>query len=227
MYWTVVAFFEMETAQSPTASEMMSFNCARLLAMVPSVAEEEAARRKGRTNHVKGIGHQSERVHGKAGAQLNAKEDDVDGEHHLDARRLGPTHPGELCGHGRRRTGETQEMKWQKCRCLGVSSWGCGCGCRAQRERRSWRVALVELKMGDDEDKIINQSAAWLRLAWLAAPEFDIPIKKADPTRIEQPRPSLPSPPSTPHLGNLPSEPSRDRRVPSDKSLFHSNTNRS
>lgn len=225
MYWTVVAFFEMETAQSPTAREMMSFNCARLLAMVPSVAEEEAARRKGRTNHVKGIGHQSERVHGKAGAQLNAKEDDVDGEHHLDARRLGPTHPGELCGHGRRRTGETQEMEWQKCRCLGVSSWGCGCGCRAQRERRSWRVVLVELKMGDDEDEIINQSAAWLRLAWLAAPEFDIPIKKgrSNPNRTTTTFPPL----STLHLGNLPSEPSRDRRVPSDKSLFHSNTNRS
>lgn len=74
---------------------------------------------------MKGIGHQGERVHSKAGAQLNAKEDDVDGEHHLDARRLGPTHPGVLCGHGRRRTGETQEMDWQMCRCLGVSSWGC------------------------------------------------------------------------------------------------------
>lgn len=150
---------------------------------------------------MKGIGHQGERVHGKTGAQLNAEEDNVDGEHHLDARRLGPTHPGALCGHGRRRTGETQEMKWQMCRCLGVSSWGCGC--RAQRERRSWCVVLVELKMDDDEDEIINQSAAWLRLAAPARGrdcrirpsyrEFDIPIKKgrSNPNRTATTFPPL------------------------------------
>ena len=58
---------------------------------------------------MKGIGHQGERVHGKAGAQLDEEEDNVDEEHHLDARRLGPAHLGVVCGHGRRRTEKPKE----------------------------------------------------------------------------------------------------------------------
>jgi len=72
------------------------------------------------TYHVKGIGHQGERVHGKTGAQLNAEEDDVDDEHHLDARRLGPAHLGVVCGRGRRRTREAQGLNWRMCRGHGI-----------------------------------------------------------------------------------------------------------
>ena len=46
------------------------------------------------SHHVEGIGHQRQGMDGEANAQLEQEEDGVEGQHHLDARRLGPRHPG-------------------------------------------------------------------------------------------------------------------------------------
>jgi hypothetical protein len=58
---------------------------------------------------MEGIGHQRQRVHRKAGGQLNDEEQDIDGQHHLDARRLGPRHPVDSYRPGARRSAASQK----------------------------------------------------------------------------------------------------------------------
>ena len=47
---------------------------------------------------MKRIGHERQGVDGKSNTQLEQEEHDVDDEHHLDARRLGPPHAGRETG---------------------------------------------------------------------------------------------------------------------------------
>ena len=54
----------------------------------------EAIRRQ--THHMKGISHQCQRVHGKAGNEFNEEEDDIDAEHDADPGRLGERHGGRV-----------------------------------------------------------------------------------------------------------------------------------
>ena len=86
----MVAFLATETAHNPTSNEMMSLSYRRRVSAGSICAEGLK-----RSHHVERIGHERQGVDGKPNTQLEQEEHDVDDEHHLDARRLGPRHAGQ------------------------------------------------------------------------------------------------------------------------------------